>query len=271
MRLLWSIILLAVAAYANVIKLGIIQLECNATALRKQMELPDEDMGVFYNKELPRVTERIVPDNHDDLDTAADMSTAVIKRFTSIQKRKQYSTGTDGLSGCTTLYIISRRGVYATHWWENVSFAPDEEWRDPNTQTDEELFEETVLDLLRNGGRFHPTRLDATAIEDNFIRAYVIRPTMTSEETEGDVGYTEQLRANRTTVGDLVPTLQDEGRWTDIPYIVKEEEDLFAPGATAGRNLFKYDPSHRQQGESVKMAKLWVEGRRAPYHDDVWN
>jgi hypothetical protein len=35
--------------------------------------------------------------------------------------------------------------------------------------------------------------------------------------------------------------------------------------------LFKYDPSHNQPGGSVKMAKLWVEGRRAPYHDDVWD
>jgi hypothetical protein len=239
------------------------------------MQLPDENMGVFYNKELPRVTEPIVPDDHnghEDIETAADMSTAVIKRFASIQRRKQYSTGTDGLSGCTTLYIISRRGVYATHWWENVSFSPDDVWRNPETQTDKELFEETVLDLLRNGGRFH-ARLDATAIEDDFIRAYVIRPSMTVEEDEGDVGYTEQLKAIRTTVGELVPTLQDEGRWTDIPYTVKGEEDLFAPEATAGRNLFKYDPSHDfgLGREFVKMAKLWVEGRVAPYHDDVWN
>ncbi|KAL3465579.1 hypothetical protein BJX64DRAFT_285511 [Aspergillus heterothallicus] len=73
---------------------------------------------------------------------------------------------------------------------------------------------------------------------------------MTVKEDKGDVGYTEQLKAIQTTVGELVPTLQDEGR-----------------------NLFKYDPSHDfgLGGEFVKMAKLWVEGRVAPYHDDVWN
>jgi hypothetical protein len=52
------------------------------------------------------------------------------------------------------------------------------------------------------------------------------------------------LRVIRTTVRRLVPSLQDEGGWTDIPDIVKDYAELFAPEATVGGNLFKFDPSH---------------------------
>jgi hypothetical protein len=131
-------------------------------------------MSRFYDVELPRVTQSIVPEDHSS-NVAQDMSTAVFKRFTNLRSTRQYSTGTDGLSGCTTMYIISRRGVYVTHSWESVSFAPNNEWRDPPTQTDQELFQKTVLDALKDGGKFHP-KLDRDAIEDDYIRAYIIRP-----------------------------------------------------------------------------------------------
>ncbi|KAF5856417.1 hypothetical protein ETB97_007414 [Aspergillus alliaceus] len=91
------------------------------------MELPDGDIGVFYRKELPHLTEPIVP--HEEAPTAEKMSTGVMKTFSSVKRRQQYSTGTAHLSGCTTMYIISRKGVYTTHWWENVSFDPDTIWR----------------------------------------------------------------------------------------------------------------------------------------------
>jgi hypothetical protein len=106
------------------------------------------------------------------------------------------------------MYIVSRKGVYATYWWENVSFSPDPEWRDPKDQTNEEIFQATILDMLTKGGKYHP-KLDADLIEDDFIRAYLIHPTTMHREDPGDVGYREQWEAIRTTVGKLVPTLRD--------------------------------------------------------------
>ncbi|KAF5855563.1 hypothetical protein ETB97_008987 [Aspergillus alliaceus] len=153
------------------------------------------------------------------------MSSAVMETFSSI-KRKEWSTGEEGLMGCTTFYIISRKGVYATHWWENVSFDPDDFWREPATQTNEELFQSAVLDMLTSAGKYHP-RVDADLIEEDYIRAYLIHPTTTWQQNQGDIGYAEQWQQIRTTLGELVPTLQDPARWTDIPYTpVDEPEEL---------------------------------------------
>ncbi|KAB8213524.1 hypothetical protein BDV33DRAFT_210120 [Aspergillus novoparasiticus] len=42
---------------------------------------------------------------------------------------------------------ISRKGVYATHWWENVSFNPEPLWRNPADQTNDEIFQAIVIDM----------------------------------------------------------------------------------------------------------------------------
>ncbi|RMJ20767.1 hypothetical protein PHISP_08363 [Aspergillus sp. HF37] len=273
----WMVALLSGATFAAYVSeprnasLGFIRFERNATAgLGKRMELPLHDIGVFYENELPRVTEPIVP--HEEAPSAADMSTAVMKTFGSVKRRQQYSTGTAHLSGCTTMYLISRKGVYATRWWENVSFSPDDEWRDPGDRTDEEMFQATVLDMLTTGGNYHP-KLDADLIEDDFIRAYLIHPTTTYHEGPGDVGYPDQWEAIRTTVGELVPTLQDASRWTDIPYKALDDDDdvLNADAGTAGKNLFKYDPMHTfESGQKGPLAMLWAESEITPYHQDEW-
>ncbi|KAL3429545.1 hypothetical protein BDV09DRAFT_190039 [Aspergillus tetrazonus] len=259
------------------VSLGFIRLERNGTVSSssipaqrdKRMELPDHDIGAFYGKELPRLSEPIVP--HDTAPIPEDMSTAVMKTFSSLGRRKQYSTGVAHLSGCTTMYIISRRAVYATHWWENVSFDPDPEWLGDD-RTEEGIFQSTVLDMLAQGGRYHP-RLDALLIEDNYIQAYLIHPMQTWHENTGDVGYPEKWEAIRNKVGELVPTLQDPARWTDIPYkaLMNNDEELDERGGTAGKNLFKFDPLHIfESGAKGPLAMMWAEDRLEPYHRDQW-
>ncbi|KAL4968144.1 uncharacterized protein BDV14DRAFT_197371 [Aspergillus stella-maris] len=250
---------------------GFIRFECNSTSLQKRMTLPDGDIGNLNDKALPNLTEAIVPDGYFSAPTTADLSTAVMKKFGSVGRRKKYSTGTSGLSGCTTMYVISRKGVYATHWWENLSFAPDPEWRGAGTSTDEELFQATVIDLLKDGGKYHP-RLDARLIEDDYIRAYLLHPKQPHRELTDGSGYPDQWEKIRTTVGELVPKLQDRSRWTGIPYkgLNADDENLFADGGTAGKNFIKYGPSHDFGGFRGALAMLWVEGQSTPYHEDIW-
>ncbi|KAE8410469.1 hypothetical protein BDV36DRAFT_302730 [Aspergillus pseudocaelatus] len=252
------------------VSVGFIRFERNTTALQKRMELPGDSLGKFYQKELPHLTEPIVP--HEEAPTAEDMSTGVMKAFSSVRRRQQYSTGTAHLSGCTTMYIISRKGVYATHWWENVSFAPDPIWRNSPDQTDDEIFQATVIDMLRNGGRYHP-KLDKNLIEDDYIRAYLIRPATAYNEGPDGVGYTQRWAQIRTTVGELVPKLQDTSLWTEIPYnaLDNDDPDLDEQDGTSGKNLFKYDPLHIfESGVKGPLAMLWVEDKLTPYHEDHW-
>ncbi|KAE8395563.1 hypothetical protein BDV23DRAFT_178615 [Aspergillus alliaceus] len=201
------------------------------------MELPDGDVGAFYRNELPHLTEPIVP--HEEAPTVEEMSTGVMKTFSSVKRRQQYSTGT---------------------------------WRDPADQTDDEIFQATVIDMLRNGGKYHP-KLDKNLIEDDYIRAYLIRPATVWNEGPDGVGYPKQWAQIRTTVGELVPKLQDTSLWTEIPYNMLNNDDpeLDADEGTNGKNLFKYNPLHIfESGLKGPLAMLWVEDKLTPYHEDHW-
>ncbi|RAL02334.1 uncharacterized protein BO80DRAFT_472326 [Aspergillus ibericus CBS 121593] len=262
---------------------GYIRLERNATgatttttkALAKRMRLPGQSLGLFYQEEFTKLSKRVV--TRGSAPKATWLSAAIMQEFGRL-RRKEWSTGIEGLKGCTTMYIISRKGVYVTHWWENISFDPDAIWREPENESDDELtpedlFQLTVLDMLTDGGKYH-AKLDGDLIEDDYIRAYLIRPIKAyrqyDDPTEAD--YTEQWNQIRAKVGELVPTLQDQSRWTDITYeAVEDENELDDPITVRGRNLFKYDKAQDiGGGQTQKWAMLWVEGRTEPYHQDKW-
>ncbi|PYI08863.1 hypothetical protein BO78DRAFT_468121 [Aspergillus sclerotiicarbonarius CBS 121057] len=296
MRLLWLLLAwLAFTVYATTKcglevvdgssnskrSVGFIRLERNATktttttppALAKRMELPGLSLGAFYEDELPKITKRIV--TRGSAPKATWLSAAVMQEFGRL-RRKEWSTGLEGLKGCTSMYIISRKGVYATHWWENVSFDPDDIWLEPEDGSDDdltgdELFQLTVLDMLENGGKYH-AKLDADLIEDDYIHAYLIRPSKAFRQYDDPSAddYTEQWDQIRSKVGELVPTLQDQSLWKDIEYErVEEDEELDEENTVRGRNLFKYDRSQDiGGGQTQKWAMLWVEGRTEPYHQD---
>jgi len=78
--------------------------------------------------------------------------------------------------------------------------------------------------MLKTGGKYYP-RLDATLIEDDWIRAYLIHLVQTSEEAgPNDIDYPTQWQQIQDTVGTLVPTLKDASRWKDIPYIATDNK-----------------------------------------------
>ncbi|KAE8348482.1 hypothetical protein BDV28DRAFT_164379 [Aspergillus coremiiformis] len=206
-----------------------IHFERNATAatLEKQIELPKLKIGAFYYQKFLRLTEPVIP--HSEAAFAEDMSTGIRRSFHNIKKGEQYSTGSSGLESYTVMYIISQKGMYTL---EN--------------STKEDLFQNTVIDMLTHGRRYHP-KLDTKLIKDNYIKAYLIHPTKTWKKIAGD-----------TTVGNLVPTLQDKSRWTDIPYIVLAPDNVDDAREITGKNLFKYNPAHK------------IKDKKTAYHKDRW-
>jgi hypothetical protein len=160
---------------------GFIRFERNVTALDKRMTLPKRKLGLFYDNEFVKLTDQIVP--HQTGRKAEDMSTGVMKAFANLPQDKEYSNGGQ-LSGCTTLYVISRKGVYGVHWWENhpslrQTFGGSQRLRRGHFQK-----KKTVLDMLANGGQYYP-KLDASLIEDNWIRAYILHSREASDAEEG--------------------------------------------------------------------------------------
>ncbi|KAF3395770.1 hypothetical protein F1880_006520, partial [Penicillium rolfsii] len=124
------------------------------------------------------------------------------------------------LSACTTLYVISRKGVYGVH-----------------------------------------CKVEANLIEDNWIMAYLLHSKEACDADEGGQQYTALFDRIRTHVGQSVPKLQEQSRWTDVPYDAVNSKDgrLTDPQVTAGRYLFKYDAAHiigRRQTARTRRCRI---------------
>ncbi|KAH6725056.1 hypothetical protein BKA61DRAFT_567584 [Leptodontidium sp. MPI-SDFR-AT-0119] len=195
-----------------------------------RMELPDlqgrRPMPDFFHEEMPKWTPFVI---RESALKPKDLSASIIQDLTNLGIVKdgndvpvaQFSTGTAELKGCTTLYI-SHKGVFAAHYWENVSFDPD------NTpEAKAKLFKTTMLDPLKNGSKYHP-KLNAKILEDEHIKAYLIVPNQTwREEGASDTGYEDQWTEMKNMVASIIPTLVDDGGWKKIRYTpVKNKLDL---------------------------------------------
>ncbi|UQC90125.1 uncharacterized protein CLUP02_15656 [Colletotrichum lupini] len=184
-------------------------------AKRVKLEVPgdDTDMDVWM-RERTEITKPIVW----EVSPGTDANTAIFRRF----GRNSFSLGTNGLCGCSSLWIISRKGVYATHYWESISFAPEKEWRNPG-ETNAEVFERTVIDGLKSGiavkGKPMQARLNRDEIADDHIKAYLIHPQRTWKNTPAAVeGYRVQWNRIKDTVKAIIPELASDDKWEEVIY-----------------------------------------------------
>jgi hypothetical protein len=244
----------------------------NATLDKRIMTEPKGstagDMDTFMVEELSNelVNLPIIWRSDTGNNVVSDTATAWFYEFKK-QAKKAFSVGTGGLCGCTTLAIISRKGVYMGHYWESLSFAPEGEDLEP-FGTVEKAFQATVIDGLKKGVTGQQKPLKASQIEDEYIRAYLMIPT---ESWDGvDNGYRDMWDELKKTVGELVPTLKNEELWTRIRYsaldndIPSQAQELET--TARGRILVKFDPDENKK----KRAALWIEQRAEPYHNDIW-
>jgi hypothetical protein len=184
-------------------------------------------------------------------------------------KGKAFSFAADGLCGCTCLVIISRRAVYFTHYWESISFAPDSEWL-TKYGTEEDCFQKTVIQGLKTGvgTPTNPEQISlqnqAKLIDDEDIRAWLIIP---STNSEGDTnGYREKWDEIKKVVGDMLPRLKDNSRWTESTYDRIRQTDKRLKTTALGRVLIKYDPDHNGN----KKVIMFLERDEVPLWDDEW-
>lgn len=62
---------------------------------------------------------------------------------------EEIKTAVGTLSGCVSVAVVSRKGVYLTHHWEKPTFSPSGDFSQIGT---EEFFKEHVLDVIEQGG-----------------------------------------------------------------------------------------------------------------------
>jgi hypothetical protein len=80
------------------------------------MDLPHDGMSPYYLVERPKIKPEYQIVKHWEADYPEDMTTGILKLFSVLEDGAQYSTGGQ-LSGCITLFVISRKGVYAAHFF----------------------------------------------------------------------------------------------------------------------------------------------------------
>jgi hypothetical protein len=201
--------------------------------------------------------------------------------FKSFEGRKtKFGMHIIGLAGCTGLLIVSKKGVYIAHYWENIAFNQDQGTTPRPWPEQEQAFQQTVIRGLELGVVGNPIRGSqqeqaslraiAAEIDDESIHAFLIIPA-TGQSDEPGPGipdpYRDYWNRIKEQVGQIILNLNpnNPGRWTEYAYRPVEDEEeegreytLFR--SSRGRVLFKYDPKHRRpDGTRTKKTLVAIE------------
>ncbi|KAJ5084906.1 hypothetical protein NUU61_009485 [Penicillium alfredii] len=212
-----------------------------------------------------------------------DMATSLFKPLDD----EAFSLGTNHLSGCTVLVIVSRKGVYMAHYWESISFVPENDWR-RHFGSNEKCFTETVLRGLRQGVHEEgaetaeqvPLTWFANYFDDDTTVAYIMRPEkdawyQTAKRWENQ--YLPKWKEIKKVVGEIVPRLQNEAKWKEIVYNRLDREDSRLDTEARGIVLYQFDPDNRYYSAKLKgtatqkKSLLWAEDSPDPRHEDTWD
>lgn len=210
--------------------------------------------------------------------------------------KKAFGYEMSHLAGCTALLIVSRKGMYIGHYWENIGFNLDLEIHGDLYQNKEEAFEKSVIDALNGRPKYkaHPPLTSAKdQLDDESIKAFLIIPDT------GDAGpgqeppldpYRNEWNRMKAEVGKIVPRLAntaDQKHWQEVTYHpVQDEERQFRKNEDGtdfkdefglrectydplhetyrGRMIAKFDPDH----EGKKKLAIWFETKLI--YDDNW-
>ena len=192
-----------------------------------------------------------------------------------------FSVGLQGLKGCVCLFTQSHRGVYATHYWETISFDPDEEDRDGD------FLQEKVLKPLRQGTttRSGKSVLQAplaglNARELVGAQAFFIAP-ISNLPSKGNPSRGDPFRAQLDRIKEVVGQIMEEayeqeGRPEGIQPITWIDDRLYprplktppSYGSGArGSVIWKFDPEQQEQNPRHLM-KLWSDGKQ--FFQNAW-
>jgi hypothetical protein len=253
----------------------------NAT-IHQRMELPTAtNIEKYIMKHTKEAVQVVWPQRaRDERKVVYDTNTSLFDEYKFYQD-DVLSLATTHLVGCTMLVVVSRKGVFIGHYWENISFQTDKDhplWEKYNKDQNK-IFFETVIKGMRDGKGTGSTkeqdslRLAAPKLNDEHIKAYLIRPDTNADE-DGD--YRELWDQMKAEAVKYMPKLGELGLWTEIFYTPVKNRRLLTT-TSAGRLLFKYDAKHPKAGEPPRQsgsivtehrAMLWSEDNEI--HNDAW-
>ncbi|PKY02364.1 hypothetical protein P168DRAFT_320904 [Aspergillus campestris IBT 28561] len=260
---------------------------------------PDNRLAGYINGQISRKTfdlivwNRHIPTGDEDEEPEMEgMGTSRAREF----KDKAFSMGTDGLTGCTVMTLVSRSGVFMGHWFEDISFTPttwttnDDGTKSPGWlkqyKTRDKAFEQTVVNGLREGVKQgedttepgKPEQVPVSdvkgALEDGHAKGYLMVP-LDACPGMGATGYekyyVKRWEAMRGVVAGVVPAFADEGLWKEHKYRRDDPED--PRRAVDGSVLLQYDPDDRYDAGGKTMTRkrvvMWMGTEKV--RDDEWD
>ncbi|KAF5664464.1 hypothetical protein FHETE_7055 [Fusarium heterosporum] len=183
------------------------------------------------------------------------------------------AAGVNGLFGCSAVIIVSNRGVYISHIWEDPIFI-DEDFN-PRSKED---FRRNGFKVLRDGNedarsitsllgtRSNPGPLNAIYSP----KVFVLTPFTNPEDTDiikTKYVYEPQAKMLAADLARTIPGSGDQGYL--IGYTVTSEEESTAQHGYAGRAIVEVDmmdrvvdgPRHPDNiyGMNIARWRLWVE------------
>lgn len=188
------------------------------------------------------------------------LASSKVKIFTN---KQPYNMMVYGLTGCTSVVVLSRLGAYSSHLWESHGFMGDSEGG--------ENFQIEVLDATWEGGRGRdnmPALKDqigekmrpfeskdaadwAGLVEGNQVRTFIVTPAWDEDPNhfEGDLRWTELVEKLRVSLEGWIPGSQPSiVPYPQDPYYTQEEMmEVIASQKASGRGklLIQYDPKER--------------------------
>ncbi|KAF9873215.1 hypothetical protein CkaCkLH20_09378 [Colletotrichum karsti] len=204
----------------------------NALA-RRTIVLPEgnsrEAMDKFMSKECAKTPVRGCPRENVHLSE----NTASLVTW---DQKEERSVNVARLVGCTALVLVSRRGVFMGHYFEDISFDPEARWL-RKYGGKENAFDKTVIDLIKNGKRAknaHPSLAAVKEkIDDSSLRAWLVIPSDGATDGQGNA-VTDPYRDAWTKLESFVkrefPQLNQDLRWSEVKYTPRQnEEKLYDP------------------------------------------
>ncbi|KAN0081827.1 hypothetical protein V8E54_003125 [Elaphomyces granulatus] len=136
--------------------------------------------------------DRYVPAFWDTTEDTPSRDSADTARFEPFGQ-EEVDISVEGLYGCTTLMIVSSRGAYVAHWWENPSFRSERELK------------ARALNGLRVGTRQHPNLVQyASQLKDAVAFLMTPQKEIGKRKKGTKLLYPNRIEAIETAVKEIL-------------------------------------------------------------------
>ncbi|KAE8359918.1 hypothetical protein BDV27DRAFT_149164 [Aspergillus caelatus] len=210
------------------------------------------------------------PEDEDfdgDVDSFLSLSSALFRELGNVK----FNLAVQDLYGCTSVVVVSEKGVWMSHLWENPAFAtkgPSGEW----LPSADNKFEADVLNALEDGNQEMPGLAQFTKNGGAFIAAY--RPFAYIFYQTGS-HYPNYDRTYKARINQISQKLQRLLPLNTPPLIYQYDRAGGHMMRAKGKVLFQYEPNERimqtKDGPLQQaLNRIWLEDRPTFVHQRYW-